>query len=185
MKTDYLDLVQFHGSPSKEVLEKEGAIETLLDLKSQGKVRFIGSSSTLPDLADLIQMGVFDAFQVPYSALQREHEQAIFDAAKANAGAVIRGGVARGAPDEEGRGDPALWSLWDRAKLDELLEDMTKAEFMLRFTLTHPALTTTIVGTLNPAHLRENVAALLKGPLPPKVYNEAKRRLEVAGAVAA
>src|SRR5438132_5234894 len=31
MKTDYLDLVQFHGSPSKAELEKNDAIQTVLD----------------------------------------------------------------------------------------------------------------------------------------------------------
>ncbi|MBI3953650.1 MAG: aldo/keto reductase, partial [Chloroflexi bacterium] len=45
MQTSYLDLVQFHASPSQHLLEQEGAIQTLLDLKREGKVRFIGSSS--------------------------------------------------------------------------------------------------------------------------------------------
>jgi aryl-alcohol dehydrogenase-like predicted oxidoreductase len=182
MKTDHLDLVQFHGSPSKQVLEQEDAIQTLLDLKREGKVRFIGSSSTLPDLPDLIQMGAFDAFQVPYSALEREHEALITQAAKAGAGTVIRGGVARGGP---AGAREELWKVWDRARLDELLDGISRVEFMLRFTITHPELSTTIVGTLNPEHLKQNVAAALKGPLPASVYNEAKRRLAAAGSVPA
>ncbi|MBI4234173.1 MAG: aldo/keto reductase [Chloroflexi bacterium] len=181
MKTNHLDLVQFHASPSKQVLEQEGAIQTLLDLKREGKLRFIGSSSTLPNLVDHIKMGVFDAFQIPYSALQREHEALIAQAARAGAGTIIRGGVARGAPGE-GRGAEEVWKLWDRANLRELLEGMTQTEFMLRFTITHPDLSTTIVGTLNPSHLKENVAAMRKGPLPASVFNEAKRRLAAAGA---
>jgi len=40
---------------------------------------------------------------------------------------------------------------------------------------------TTIVGTVNPAHLEANLAVLRKGPLPPDVYAEAKRRLAAAG----
>ena len=68
MHTDHIDLIQFHGAPSPDVLEDEGAIETLRDLQSQGKVRFIGISSVLPGLARHITMGVFDAFQIPYSA---------------------------------------------------------------------------------------------------------------------
>ncbi|MDO8750752.1 MAG: aldo/keto reductase [Dehalococcoidia bacterium] len=183
MKTDHLDLIQFHGSPSKQVLEQEGAIQTLLDLKREGKVRFIGASSTLPNVADLIKLGVFDTFQVPYSAIQREHEGVISQAAKAGAGTIIRGGVARGSPEEEGRGDPDAWKLWGRAKLDELLDGMTQMEFVLRFTITHPDLHTAIVGTLNPAHLAKNVAVVRNGPLPASVYNEAKKRLAAAGAV--
>jgi hypothetical protein len=40
---------------------------------------------------------------------------------------------------------------------------------------------TTIVGTVNPVHLEANLAVLRKGPLPPDLYAEAKRRLEAAG----
>jgi hypothetical protein len=42
---------------------------------------------------------------------------------------------------------------------------------------------TTIVGTLNPAHLQENVAAVWQGPLPTAMYHEAKRRLAAARTV--
>jgi len=50
-------------------------------------------------------------------------------------------------------------------------------EFILRFTLSHPALSTTIVGTANPDHLASNIAAAEAGPLPADVYEEAKKRL--------
>jgi aryl-alcohol dehydrogenase-like predicted oxidoreductase len=176
MKTDYLDLVQFHSSPSKETLDNEDAIATLVELRDAGKIRFLGASSTLPNLADHIDMGVFDAFQIPYSALQREHEEAITAAAHAGAGTVIRGGVARGVPGE-GTGVPETWATFESSGLDDLLDGATPTEFMLRFTISHPELSTTIVGTLNPLHLAENVDAARKGPLDPEVYDEAKRRL--------
>ena len=51
-------------------------------------------------------------------------------------------------------------------------------EFVLRFTLTHPGIDTTIVGTGRVDHLMDNVAAAKKGPLPADVYAEAKRRLD-------
>jgi aryl-alcohol dehydrogenase-like predicted oxidoreductase len=184
MKTDYLDVLQCHFSPAKEVLEQEGAIQTLQDLRREGKIRFLGCSSTLPHITDHIQMGVFDVLQIPYSALQPEHEVAIADAAKAGAGIVIRGGVARGEPGK-GQGSANVWKLWEQAKLDEWLEGMSATEFMLRFTITNPDIHTTIVGTLNPAHLQENLAAVLKGPLPASMYNEAKRRLTAARAALA
>jgi aryl-alcohol dehydrogenase-like predicted oxidoreductase len=65
MKTDYLDVVQFHGSPSRQELEETGGLDALLDLQKQGKVRFIGMSSTLPNLKDHVDMGAFDVFQIP------------------------------------------------------------------------------------------------------------------------
>jgi len=178
MKTDYLDVVQFHGSPSKQTLEENGSVEAVLELKRQGKIRFSGMSSTLPNLADHIEMGVFDVFQIPYSALQREHEDAIAAASRAGAGIVVRGGVARGGPGKE---EGNFWDLWQKAGLDDLLDGMSRMEFIFRFTLSHPDLDTTIVGTINPQHLQDNLAALAKGPLPADVYAEAKRRLDAAG----
>jgi hypothetical protein len=40
-------------------------------------------------------------------------------------------------------------------------------------------MSTNIVGTKNPAHLRQNIVAAARGPLPADVYAEAKRRLDV------
>src|SRR6185295_2511645 len=88
--TDHLDVVQFHASPSPDTLREEGALDALRELQQQGKVRFIGMSGTLPNLPDQIRMGVFDVFQIPYSAVQSEHEELITEAAKAGAGTVIR-----------------------------------------------------------------------------------------------
>jgi aryl-alcohol dehydrogenase-like predicted oxidoreductase len=53
---------------------------------------------------------------------------------------------------------------------------MTKLEFLLRFTISHPSMATTIVGTANPEHLAANVAAARKGPLPADVYAAARER---------
>ncbi len=191
MKTDHLDLVQVHSSPSREVLEKHGTVEEMEKLRAEGKVRFLGMSSVLPDLKDHIDMGVFDVFQIPYSALQPEHEAVITQAAKAGAGTIIRGGVARGAPapDAGKKTEHDFWKkfaeerrdLWDRAELDAILDGMPRMEFMLRFVLSHPDLHTTIVGTSNPEHLANNAAVAQKGPLPDELYREAKRRLADAG----
>ncbi len=62
--------------------------------------------------------------------------------------------------------------------LDELLDGMSRIEFTLRFTLSHPDLDTTIVGTKDVAHLRGNIEIAKNGPLPPDVVAEAKRRMD-------
>jgi aryl-alcohol dehydrogenase-like predicted oxidoreductase len=180
MKTDHLDVVQFHSSPSKETLEENGALEALLELRDAGKVRFVGMSGTLPHLRDHIAMGVFDVFQIPYSAVEREHEAAMATASQKGAGIVIRGGAAKGAPTE-GKQAGLQWERWRRARLDDLLGGMSPMEFILRFTFTNPDLDTTIVGTVNPAHLKSNLDILQQGPLPLDLYQEARRRLADAG----
>jgi hypothetical protein len=40
--------------------------------------------------------------------------------------------------------------------------------------LSHPEMDTTIVGTLRPEHLAENVRIAQRGPLPPDIYAEAR-----------
>ena len=188
LDTDHLDLVQFHRSLTAAEFEDDGALGELLALRDEGKVRFVGVSATLPTLDEQIDMGVFDAFQIPYSALQRDHEDAIARASEAGAGIVIRGGVARGAPaDWESRRyymvpTPTMQSRWDAAALDDLLDGMSRVDFMLRFTLSLADLDTTIVGTANIEHLRHNVEVAAQGPLPADVLAEAKRRLDRAAA---
>jgi aryl-alcohol dehydrogenase-like predicted oxidoreductase len=196
MKTDHIDLVQFHISPSRAELEANDSVAELVELQREGKIRFIGMSGVLPNLTDHIAMGVFDAFQIPYSALEREHEVSIHDATAAGAGTIIRGGVARGIPVSEAQALERLperfrqayakrRDLWDEAGLDGVLDGMGRMEFMLRFTISHPDMTTTIVGTANPKHLADNITAARKGPLPADQYAEAKRRLTAAAEAAA
>jgi len=186
MRTDYIDIAQFHQSLARSAWETEGALEELLKMKQEGKLRFIGISGTLPNLSEQIDSGVFDVFQIPYSAVQREHESAIARASAAGGGIIVRGGVARGAPTnwdkryymltgEEMRGR------WDKAGLDQISDGMSRIEFMVRFAISLPELDTTIIGTKNIDHLRENLAAAKKGPLPEALVSEAKRRLAKAG----
>jgi len=100
---------------------------------------------------------------------------------------LIRGGAARGAASEDKN-----WRIgplsqtpgiaqrnWETSGIADLLSEagMSHMEFVLRFTLSHPGLTTTIVGTANPAHLAGNIAVAQKGPLPDDLYEETKKRL--------
>ena len=186
--TDRLDLLQVHMSPSRAQLEADKTIETLHSLRDEGKIRFIGMSGTLPNLPDHIAMGVFDVFQIPYSAVQREHEDLITAAATAGAGTLIRGGAARGAPaaDKNWRHGPIGLAegegrqRWESARVDDLLDGMGRIEFILRFTLSHPDLSSTIVGTSSVSHLRSNLEIAAKGPLPPDLYEQASQRLAPA-----
>lgn len=190
MKTDYLDVVQFHISPSRAVLEENDSVAELEALRKEGKVRFIGMSGTIPELAEHIDMGVFDVFQIPYSLVEREHEDLIHEAAQGGAGIVIRGGVARGVivkdesvideyPEFLRAGFRARRRRWQETKIDDLLEGMTPMEFMLRFTISNPDMSTTIVGTANPAHLKDNARVAAKGPLPRDLYEAAQKRFSI------
>jgi len=180
MKTDYIDVMQLHNATVQNV-EEGDLVSALEEMKAQGKVRWIGASTVSPNLPIFIEWGVFDAFQIPYSALERQHEGWISQAAEAGIGIIIRGGVAKGEPGE-GLGPTDRWQKFEEAKLDELRgSGESRTAFLLRYTLTHPHADTIIVGTLYPHHLQENMEAIRRGPLSPDVYAEAKRRLDAAG----
>ncbi len=183
--TDRLDLLQVHISPSREQMETDDTIETLQALRDEGKVRFIGMSGTLPHLPDHIAMDVFDVFQIPYSVLQREHEDLITAAVEAGAGTLIRGGAARGGPADDkgwqqgpiGLSENEGQKRWESGGMDDLLGDMSRMEFVVRFTLSHPGLSSTIIGTANMDHLASNLEFAEKGPLPTDLYERAKAAL--------
>lgn len=180
MKTEYVDVMQLHN-PSVEQTKQGDLVAVLQEMKQQGKVRWIGCSATHPHLDTYIDSGVFDVFQIPYSALERQHEDAITRAGEAGAGTIVRGGVARGEPGV-GLGDGDRWAAFEKAGLDELRgAGESRTAFLLRFTLSHPQMDTTIVGTLIPKHLEENVRIAEQGPLPADIYAEAKRRLVISG----
>jgi len=176
LQTDHIDLMQLHGCDA-ETLQRERLFDTLKSFQEQGVIRFIGMSNSLPELPALIGLDLFDTFQIPYSCLTPEHHELITQAAEQGAGIIIRGGIAKGGPDAEIQREN-LNAIWDKAKLDELLEEgMTRAELILRFTISHPHCHTTIVGTCSDEHFAENLTAVEKGPLNENLQDEIRRRV--------
>ena len=180
MRVDYVDVMQLHN-PTVADCEQGELVQALQDMRAQGKVRWTGMSTTLPHLPTYLDWDVFDVYQIPYSALERDHEDWLTKTAQAGAGTIIRGGVALGKPGV-GIGSPDRWQAFNDAGLAELRQaDESDTSFVLRYTLTHPDVHTIIVGTTNPAHLAENVQAIQAGPLSADVYAEAKQRLARIG----
>jgi len=183
LQTDVIDLVQFHRSLSQAELQDEGGLDELIKLRDEGKVRFLGVSANLPTLDEQIGMGIFDAFQIPYSAVQQDQRPGIERASAAGAGIIVRGGVARGVPEDWASrryymvATDTMRDRWETAGLEALLDGMDRIAFMLRYTLSLPELDTTIVGTANVDHLRTNLAVAAMGALPADVVAEVDRRL--------
>ena len=178
LKTDHVDILQLHNAKPDEI-RLQGSIDALHELKSQGKIRYIGASTALPHVRELLEMGVFDTFQIPYSALEPEHDQILGEIAEQGAGVIIRGGVAKGSPvagSSTSRSFARTKPRWDKAQLGALAPDIDPMELILRFTLSHPAAHTVIVGTQNLEHLTANIAAAAKGPLEPALVKEIRSR---------
>ncbi len=184
LKTDYIDVWQLHN-PSVEDVENNNLIDVMDKARTEGKIRWLGISTTLPEVETFLQWNCFDVFQVPYSAFQMEHHDVITRIAQSGAGVMIRGALAQGQPGVSYRGRRERWMPWFKAALDELRSPHeTPTQFLLRFALSHPDVHTAVVGTLNPDHLAEDLQAVEERPLFPETYRETKKRLaEVAHGV--
>lgn len=179
MQTDYVDLLQFHGGEAK-TLQSEGLIDVLQELKSEGIVKNIGVSSKLPSIDAMVELDVFDSYQVPYSCIAPEHEAVIQRCVGSGAGVIVRGGIAQGGPDAEIQ-RANVNDVWAAAQLDELLPNgMSRAELILRYTVGNSNCHTTIVGTCNEDHLRQNIASATQGPLPQELHEEIRDRVRTA-----
>ena len=182
LKTDHVDLLQLHG-PHVEDIEMHDCVAALEEVRASGKTRFIGVSAILPDIATFVEWGVFDAFQIVYSALEPEHEDTIGAAEAAGAGTIIRGGSVKGAPlREQGRGGefPTVRRRWVESGLAELLEGMDLVSTMFRYALAHPSAHTFINGTKDLDHLRANIAAAEAGPLDADLHALIRERVMAA-----
>jgi aryl-alcohol dehydrogenase-like predicted oxidoreductase len=184
MRTDHLDILMVHLSPSVAVMRSEDTIAEMLALRDEGTIRFTGMSGELPHLPDHLALGVFDVYLVPYSPLDLSHGDLITAAAAAGAGTIARGSIARPlTPPPDVLPEPIRRPLADlherltAARLDDLADGASPMELLLRFLLGHPALDAVLVGSTRVAHVQANVAAARKGPLPPDVYDELRRRL--------
>ena len=160
LQSDYLDVVQFHFSPAREVLEHAGLSRRCTTSSVPARCAS-WAFFHLPNLTDHITMGVFDVFQIPYSALQPEHEAAIArrpGVERASSSAAAWPAVSR----VQGRAPPTSGS--SGARQDGRVAG-GYVGYGVPAALHHdqPGLHTTIVGTLNPAHLHANIAAVLRG----------------------
>jgi aryl-alcohol dehydrogenase-like predicted oxidoreductase len=179
--------MQLHGNPSRREVEDGGALEALMDLRQQGVIRYIGLSTRLPYVADFLDVDHFSVFQLPYSAVQRQHANIAADVAGRGRAVVARGVVGRGFAAKGQSARPIgmaageAQTVWETAGLDDLRGPMSRIEFMIRFALASGLVHVCLVGTTDRAHLLDDVKAAAKGPLDPAVHAQARDRLAAAG----
>lgn len=191
LKTDHIDIWQLHGPFPKELPggRSDEVIETMVELKRQGKVCAIGMSFKTGGKTDpsqspsaygfeltpfFLSWQVFDVIQIIYGGMERQNENIITAVARQGVGVVARG-VTR-------KYKPNYAEIFAQARLNELCEPgETMNDFLIRFTQSHPGVSTLIIGTKSLDHLAANIHAARKGALPARTYAEAKRRLDAVG----
>ena len=96
LRVDVLDLVFIHSDGDDlRILEQTDAVETLISLRDQGLVRFIGMSGKTPQGAER-SLSWADVLMVEYHAHDRSHEHLLADAAKHRAGVLVKKPLASG-----------------------------------------------------------------------------------------
>jgi len=152
------DLVQVHN-----LVNWESHLEMLAEAKRQGRVRYIGVTtshgSRHAELERVMRQAPIDVVQFTYNILDREAESRLLPlAAERGLGVVVN------RPFRQ----KALFRLFADKPLPPWAHEIDAgnwAQFFLKFVLGHPAVTCTIPATTRPEHMAENMGAL-QGRLP-------------------
>lgn len=138
LHTDYLDMVLVHSDGKDlNVLQNTPVMETLARLKQEGKIRAIGMSSKTVE-GGLLAAKHSDVMMLTYN-LQEQQDAAVLDyCQQAGKGVLIKKAFSSG-------------HLPQLAGLDPVQESLS-------FILRHSGVSSVVMGTISPEHLRHNVS---------------------------
>jgi aryl-alcohol dehydrogenase-like predicted oxidoreductase len=192
---DTIDLLQFHVWDDSWTDDPDFG-NTVDKLKQDEVISNFGLSLNRWEPENGIKAmrtGRVDAVQVIYSIFDQSPEDELFPACQElNVGVIVRVALDEGSlsgkmtkdttfPKSDWRSgyfNPEnLANTLERVeKLKQILPPgMSLPEMALRFVLSHPAVSTTIIGMRKLEHVRENIALSDKGPLSPELLRELKK----------
>jgi diketogulonate reductase-like aldo/keto reductase len=147
-----IDLIQIHN-----LFDWKVQLPTLRDLKSAGRIGYVGithySSSAFAEVESVLRSETLDFLQINYAMNDTAAERRILPLAADRGVAVIAnqpfggGGLLR---DLLPRPLPS-WA--------QEIDCRSWAQVLLKFALSHPAVTCVIPGTGRPEHMRDNIGA--------------------------
>lgn len=152
------DLLQVHN-----LLSWEEHLKTLFLMKTAGQLRYVGittSEGRRHDLfEEIMRRQPLDFVQLSYNIVDREVEERILPlAADRGMGVIVNRPFQQGVLLRRLSGHPLpSWAADIGAS--------SWAQFVLKFIISHPAVTVAIPATSQVAHVRENMAAMT-GPMP-------------------
>ncbi len=152
MRVDRFDLMQIHNLRDWKV-----HIQTLKAWKEQGKIRYIGITTSHnrahDELINALQREPFDFVQFSYNIANRESEKRLLPLAQDRGIAtLINRPFQKGWLFQKVKGRPL--PDWARE-----FDCASWGQFFLKFTLSHPAVTCVIPATSKPHHMLDNMAA--------------------------
>lgn len=166
LKTDYLDVLLVHG-----MIGVEDMIPRMLKWKKEGKIRYIGVSGWQTEdhaqLVDCMKTYPLDMVEINYSIANRDAAETVFPVALERKVGVITN-VPLG-----GRGDNNMVGS-RKAALPPWAAELgitSWAQYMLKYGVSHPAVTCAIPGSSNIKHLEDNQHAGI-GKLPDQAMRQ-------------
>ncbi|MGB7297809.1 MAG: aldo/keto reductase, partial [Burkholderiaceae bacterium] len=170
-QTNQFDLLQIHN-----LLNWQEHLPLLRDMKSAGKLRYLGVTTSHgrrhAELEKIMKTEALDFVQLTYNAVDREAEQRLLPLAADKEIAVIAN-----RPFQRG----ALPARLQATPLPAIAVDLgcaTWAELLLKFIVSHPAITCAIPATSRVDHMQQNMRAGV-GVMP-----DTRQREQIAHAVA-
>jgi aryl-alcohol dehydrogenase-like predicted oxidoreductase len=180
LNTDYIDLYQIHWPDPKVPFARTAA--ALAELVKAGKIRHVGVSNfNAAQMAEFSETLTVETLQPPYHLFRREIEDSILPYTRSHdIGVLVYGPLAHGLltgalkPDtkfvrgdwraksdvfkgEEYRRNLRIVQALNRFAENEL--DTSVSRLAIAWTLANPAVHVAIVGTRNPRHIDDAVAA--------------------------
>ena len=192
---DSIDLLQFHVWDDSWTAEAEFR-ETVDKLKNDGWIRFFGLSLNRwqPENGiKAMRTGLVDVVQVIYNIFDQSPEDKLFLACRElNVGVIARVPLDEGSlggkmtaesefPKSDWRSkyfspDNLKQTMARVNKLKSILPgNLSLPDAALRFILSNPTVSTTIVGMRKPDHVRQNIAVSDAGPLPADLLQQLKK----------
>src|SRR5271168_1754669 len=183
--TESIDILQFHVWDDSWANEPEFR-ETVAKLKSDGLIRFFGLSINRWQPNNgiaALRTGLVDVVQVIYNIFDQAPEDKLFPACRElNIGVIARVPLDEGSlggkmtaetkfPESDWRSkyfspENLKQTLARVEKLKPLIpKNVSLPDVALRFILSDPTVSTTIVGMRKPDHVRQNIAMSDAGPL--------------------
>ncbi len=165
LRTNMIDLMFVHN-----MVDTDTHLPALKDNKAKGRFRYVGVSSTSPNQDDLTKwMDQLDFVEFAYAVDSRDAEKRLLPMA-ADKGVAVFVALPLGRGRLLGKVKGQEVPEWAKKELGA----ESFAQLLLKFVVSHPAVTTAIPGTNRPQHMTENLAAG-HGPLP-----DAKQRERIA-----
>lgn len=206
LQTDCIDLLQLH-SWTRAWNDDPQPLLVLQKLREEGKIRKIGICTPEQDQNCVVQLmrdGLVDVVQVIFNLFEQEPAAQLLPVAlETGTGVIVRVSLDEGAltgkyaADHEFPVDDFRSSYFagDRiartaARVDEIAadlkewhldEDYTLADAAIKFSQSHPAVSTVIVGMRNPEQVSKNVATAALPDFAPEVLQRLRRHQWLRG----